>query len=144
MESQQYSNHKRIDPPYHYVLSLLTVAVVIGSIFHLVYSVGRGENLLLSLLLMGFSMIALLQFIYMRRYPMVAQDRAIRAEENLRHYAIAGKLLDSRLTIGQIIALRFASDAELPELAARAAQESMKPDDIKKAIRSWRADHHRV
>lgn len=83
-------------------------------------------------------------FIFIRSFPIKAQDRAIRAEENLRHYVLTGKLLDSRLRIGQIIALRFASEEELPELAQRAASENLKADDIKKEIRNWRMDHHRV
>ena len=73
-----------------------------------------------------------------------AQDRAIRAEENFRHYLLTGKPLDSRLRVSQIVALRFASDAEFPGLAVKAADEKLKNEDIKKLIQNWRADHHRV
>ena len=74
----------------------------------------------------------------------MAQDRAIKAEENLRHFALTGKLLDGRLTPSQIIALRFASDNEFVILADRAIIENLSNKDIKKAIQYWRADHHRV
>jgi hypothetical protein len=72
------------------------------------------------------------------------QDRAIRAEEKLRYFVLTGKPLDSRLRMGQIIALRFASDEELPTLARRAAEESLTPAQIKQAIQHWRADLRRV
>ncbi len=74
----------------------------------------------------------------------MAQDRAIRAEENFRYYLLTGKPLDSRLRIGQIIALRFASDAELPALAEQAIKENMSQKDIKMAIKNWKGDYHRV
>ena len=73
-----------------------------------------------------------------------AQDRAIRAEEQLRHYVLTGKLLDRRLTMRQIVALRFASDAEFVALAQRAVEQSMSPDAIKQAVKEWRADTYRV
>ena len=77
-------------------------------------------------------------------FPLKAQDRAIRAEENLRHYVLTGKLLDPKLTVRQIIGLRFASDREFVALAQKAAAESLSEDAIKKAIRNWRADTYRV
>ena len=81
---------------------------------------------------------------FVRIYALKAQDRAIRAEEALRHYILTGKPLDARLRMGQIIALRFASDNELPELAGRAVNENLTSQDIKKAIKDWRADYYRV
>jgi len=57
---------------------------------------------------------------------------------------LTGKLLDPRLSVGQIVALRFAADDELAALAARAARESMSPDAIKRAVQHWRADTYRV
>jgi len=57
---------------------------------------------------------------------------------------MTGKMLDPRLTIGQVIALRFASDEEFVPLARRAAEEGMTPDQIKRAVKNWRADLYRV
>jgi hypothetical protein len=86
----------------------------------------------------------LLLFFIARLFPLKAQDRAIRAEENLRHYVMTGKLLDPKLTIRQIIGLRFASDQEFVELAGRAVEENLSEDAIKKAVKNWRADTYRV
>jgi Family of unknown function (DUF6526) len=79
-----------------------------------------------------------------RIFALKAQDRAIRAEESLRHYVLTGKLLDPRLTVRQVVALRFASDGEFVDLAARAVEKSLPPKEIKRAIKSWRADEYRV
>jgi hypothetical protein len=57
---------------------------------------------------------------------------------------LTGKLLDGRLTVRQVVGLRFASDEEFPELSRKAAESGASEDDIKKSIRNWRADLYRV
>jgi hypothetical protein len=79
-----------------------------------------------------------------RIFAMKAQDRAIRAEENLRHFVLTGKLLDPRLSVRQIIGLRFAPDEEFVALARRAVEENLSETDIKKAVKNWKADTYRV
>ncbi len=145
MSTQNYSNHRQMVPGYHYLVYILlflalgfSVRVAYGAFFE----IHHGRLLAAILLLLSFA--TLLLTWYARLFPLKAQDRAIRAEENLRHYVHHGKLLDPRLSIRQIIALRFADDAEFPELANRAVNENMSPGDIKKAIKNWRADHYRV
>ncbi len=81
---------------------------------------------------------------FARAFALKAQDRAIRAEENLRHFVLTGKLLDSRLSVSQIIALRFASDDEFVALAQRAVTENLSNKQIKESIQHWRADYYRV
>lgn len=83
-------------------------------------------------------------FLVVRSYPLKAQDRAIRAEENLRHYVLTQKLLDPRLNVKQIVALRFASDEEFPSLCKKAAADQLSPDAIKKSIQKWRVDDYRI
>jgi len=73
-----------------------------------------------------------------------AQDRAIRAEENFRHYILTGKPISENLTTLQIVGLRFASDEEFVALAERGQQGKMSQLEIKKAIKNWRANTYRV
>ena len=144
METQTYSNHGRIVPLYHYVTFGIIVLTFIGSLVNLYHSLGDHQRLY-SASLISVTLIALMMvFFFARVFPLKAQDRAIRAEENLRHYVLTGKLLDPRLDTRQIIALRFASDGEFVALAQRAADESLPADEIKKAIKNWRADNYRV
>jgi hypothetical protein len=144
MQEQNLSNHARYIPLYHFVLAGVIFLSIIGSVVNLCNSMGDHQRLYsAALLVVVFACLALI-FFYMRAFALCAQDRAIRAEENLRHFAMTGKLLDSRLTVGQIIALRFASDAEFVELARKAADEKMSSGDIKKTIKTWRPDYHRV
>jgi L-cystine uptake protein TcyP (sodium:dicarboxylate symporter family) len=144
MEAQSYSNHRRFVPAFHFILVPLLLLTLIGSVVNLTHSLGDHQRLYSASLILVMS-IALLMLLFLARiFPLRAQDRAIRAEENLRHYVLSGKLLDSRLTIRQIIGLRFASDGEFPALAQRAAAESLSQDQIKKAVKNWRADTDRV
>lgn len=129
-------------PGFHYVTSLLMLALVGGAINYFLKS--TPENKYLASLLILAGVIFLLLFVYVRTFPLKAQDRAIRAEENLRYYSLTGKLLPSSLSIHQIIALRFAPDEELIALVDRAVSEHLSSKQIKEAIKNWKADHYRV
>jgi hypothetical protein len=144
MEEQSYAKHTKFAPPFHFFLIPLTLILLIGSFVNLYESMGDHSRLYNASLITGICLALALASFLARVFPLKAQDRAIRAEENLRHYVLTGKLLDPRLTVGQIIALRFASDAELPGLAQKAASESMAPADIKKSVKNWKADHDRL
>jgi hypothetical protein len=156
MSTQNYASHRRTDPMYHFVLLGLIVLTTGGAVVNLIRSLGDHGRIYLiqsgvdhgrvysaSLILVLTLMVALLAGLC-RVYALRAQDRAIRAEENLRHFVLTGKLLDPRIGIRQVIALRFASDEEFAALARRAAEEGLTPDAIKQAVRSWRADNYRV
>ncbi len=144
MPEQNFQNHAKIVPMYHRVLSLLILVTFIGSVVNLIQSWGDHSRLYNAALITAIAIILMIFFVFVRIFPLKAQDRAIRAEENLRHYVLTGKLLDPRLTLQQIVGLRFASDAEFPALAQRAAAESLTPKAIKQAVASWRADHDRL
>ena len=107
-------------------------------------SLGSHARLYSASLIVVLVVTSLMIALFCRVFSLKAQDRAIRAEENLRHYVLTGKLLDPRLGVGHIVALRFADDQEFAALAARAARESLSPDAIKRAVQHWRADTYRV
>lgn len=138
--NQNYKNHRRYHPLFHLILSFLLLLTLVGAIWFVI----RNGVSLSAILYLAIVVILVIMYLLIRQYPLKVQDRAIRAEENLRHYVLTGELLDSKLTIGQITALRFASDAELPELSVRAASQNLSPDDIKKQITNWKADYYRV
>ncbi|MGD0775118.1 MAG: DUF6526 family protein [Candidatus Solibacter sp.] len=144
MSTQNYENHAKYVTGYHIVLFLILVLTLIGSAVNLYHSIGDHSRLYSAALILVLTFCTLLLSYYARAFPLKAQDRAIRAEENLRHFVMTGKLLDARLSALQIVALRFASDGEFVALAARAANENLAPKDIKQAVKTWRADDYRV
>jgi hypothetical protein len=144
MAEQSYANHRRTVPLFHFVLLPVLLLTFIGSIVNLWQSIGDHERVYSAALIVVLSLVGILTALFARIFALKAQDRAIRAEENLRHLALTGKLLDPRLTSLHVVALRFASDGEFVALAQRAARENLKPDDIKRAIKQWKSDDYRV
>lgn len=144
MAEQNYKNHLQFVPLFHYTLAPLLILALIGAVTNFVRRIGDGSgrtaNTVILIMALGLFLLSYLA----RTFALRAQDRAIRAEENLRHFVLTGKLLDPRLTIGQIIGLRFASDAEFPALAQKAADSGMSNKEIKQSVQNWRADTYRV
>jgi hypothetical protein len=139
---QHYKNHSRYSVLFHLVTLPLLLAVIIGSFFNLYYT--THENLYSASLISLLSILVMIIAFKARGFALKAQDRAIRAEENFRYFMLTNKLPDSRLTMSQMIALRFASNDEFEALAERAANEKLSSAEIKKSIKNWRADFHRV
>jgi len=144
MQEQSYAKHAKIVTPFHRVLIPLAALSFIGSLVNLFQSFGDHSRLYNASLITALAAALVLLAFLARIFPLKAQDRAIRAEENLRHYVLTGKLLDARLTVKQIVGLRFASDAEFAALAKKAADEGLSPDAIKRSIQNWRPDHDRL
>jgi len=142
MGLQNYKNHRQIVYKYYLMAGVPILILIFFSVRKLSNSEGIERDNAILFLITGWVLLVML--FKSRGFALTAQDRAIRAEENLRHYVLTGKLLDGRLSIRQVIALRFASDEELPSLAQRAANENLTSDAIKKAINNWRADTYRV
>ncbi len=144
MKEQNFSNHIRLVPLYHFGVLLPILLLIACSSKSLYNHYQSGLGLMLpSIALLGSVMLFLVAF-YARGFALKAQDRAIRAEENLRYFAITGKLLDSKLKMGQIIALRFAPNNEFVDLAHLAAEKNLSQKEIKQAIKNWKADDNRV
>ena len=142
-KAQDYSSHRRWVPAYHFFLSALVLATLIGSVVNVIKSAGSA-GFYSATLLLAVSVALVLIFFFARSFALRAQDRVIRAEENLRCYLRTGQVLDPRLTVRQIVGLRFASDEEFEQLVDRAVNEQLSEDDIKKAIKNWRAAEYRV
>lgn len=142
MKEQNFKNHAKLVSGFHGVLFVALVALLAGSIYHLFRT--TSENLYLASLMVLIAIILILMAWYVRTFPLKAQDRAIRAEENMRHYVMTGKLLPSDLRMSQIIALRFASDDEFLPLMEKALKEKLSAKEIKSSIKSWKGDYYRV
>jgi hypothetical protein len=139
MKNQQnYRNHRRRSPVY--LFTALNVGLVIYSVIYLY----REDFSLPAWLFLGLSISLLALNSMFGFYTTRLQDRIIRTEENLRHFMLTGKALDSKLTLTQIVALRYASDTEFPGLCQQAVQENMTADQIKRSITHWQKDSLRV
>jgi Family of unknown function (DUF6526) len=139
---QNFSNYKRYDPLFHFFVLPVFAVLLVASIVHLVM---RPD--LHSVVLVVTAIAMAIVVFKLRIYPLKVQDRVIRLEERLRLATLLDPALRPRiseLTESQLIALRFASDAELPALAARALNEKLHASEIKKAIQQWRPDNWRL
>jgi hypothetical protein len=139
---QEYSNHRHLVPLYHFVTFAAMGVLLIGSILYLM--VNKDESYMLPFLFILMVLTLVSVSFHCRSFALKAQDRAIRAEENLRYFILTGKRLNQEISLYQIIALRFASDEEFVSLVARTIEQNLKPDEIKRLIKNWRPDYHRA
>jgi hypothetical protein len=139
---QTRSNHVRFDPAFHFFLVPALLLFFLWTVIHLVRH--------LESISVGFVVVAVLMLvtaIKARLYALKVQDRVIRFEERLRLSGLLPEPLRSRigeLTEAQLIALRFASEAEIPALVQRTLSENLPAKQIKEEIREWRPDYLRV
>lgn len=140
---QSFANHARMVPGFHYVTGLCTIVFVVWSMWHAMSTRSADAHFQM---LGAFGLLG--TFWYARAFPLKAQDRVIRLEEQLRLTRILPDDLRGRvdeLSARQLIALRFASDAEVPELVRWVLTDRVNDSkQIKQRIKAWRADHHRV
>jgi hypothetical protein len=139
---QNYANHVRRDPIFHFFLLPVLALTLVGAIAH---AVRRPEihSFWWVILVVAVNVLAF----RCRQYALKVQDRVIRLEERLRLMTVLPDPMLARigdLTESQLIGLRFASDAELPELVSRTLEEKLSSDQIKKAVKQWRPDEWRV
>ena len=142
--SQSYANHTRWHAPFHFFLGPGTLLLLILTIVNVVSALISGST-------PGFCCSSescrQCSLLLIRLNPLRAQDRLIRLEERLRLQALLPDAMHSRipeLSERQLVALRFASDAEVAALATQVLASNMPAKDIKKAIVTWRADTFRV
>ena len=141
-QPQNFANHRRIVPLYHFVIFGILAINFIWRLVHLVRWPSWGA-------LLDFAVAAALLgiFFYARSFSLTVQDRIIRLEMRLRLKEILPADLKPRigdLTRDQFIALRFASDAEMPDLMREVLTNNIvNRDEIKKRIKTWVPDHLR-
>jgi hypothetical protein len=141
-KNQTYRNHAQLVPLYHVFTFLAMVVLVAGAVYNVITC--SAEQVLQSWLLLLLVITLISVSFHNRSFVLKVQDRAIRAEENFRYFILTGKPLPHRLTIYQVIALRFASDEEFIPLVDRALNENLTPKEIKREVKNWKADYHRA
>jgi hypothetical protein len=142
-EAQSFKNHAKFFPPFHFVVLPIFLINIVSAIVHLVreFSARSMISLLvaIALLLLAFSA---------RIMVLTVQDRVIRLEMRLRMQQVLPVDLRARIgefTVGQLVALRFAGDAELPELARKVLQDKIADRKaIKQLVRDWQPDNLRA
>jgi hypothetical protein len=155
VDTQTFENHRRVVPGFHMVTFFLLVLNLIGAVVSLV----RSPSILTDSYVL-LSVAAGLLFVYVRQFATSNQDRIIRLEMATRFQRLAPDLVraaecacpqpvdgtsDRQFTIGQLVALRFASDEELPGLARQVlANKVTDGNQIKRMVKNWRADYARV
>lgn len=141
-KTQNLKNHARLDPPYH----IFVFAVYLLNLIYAIYQLWRQPQLY-SVWYLILSLAIIVPVLKLRTYPLKVQDRVIRLEERLRLQALAPQEWHAqiyRLSEQQLIALRFAADDEVVELAKQAIEHNLTGKQIKQRIRVWRPDEWRV
>ena len=142
-KQQSAASHARFVPGFHFVAGLMAIAYTLWTMYHL-YKTPRPGTLFPVL----GAMALMLVFWYTRQFPLAVQDRLIRLEERLRLARLMPPDMQAQcdqMSADQLIALRFASDAELPELAKKVMADNLHDRKaIKGMVREWRPDHMRA
>ena len=146
---QTFANHTRLDPPFHFFALPVFVLGLVLTLVHFFAHITQGDfrDHFHAFLLILLAAALLVVVIRERVYALKVQDRVIRLEERLRLAMLLPEPLRARipeLSEAQLVALRFASDAEIPKLVERTLKEKLSRADIKKAIQNWRPDYWRV
>jgi len=140
---QSFESHAKIVPGYHRWTTFFVALPTLYFIYRAAFDFSW-DRLALVLFAVGVILVGF----YARFFPLRVQDRLIRLEESLRMQRLLPAELNARaseLTTRQLVGLRFASDEELPELVKRVLDEKITDlTEIKRAVRSWRADHDRM
>lgn len=139
---QSFANHGKFDELFHFCIAPVSIINAGMSIWRLIRNPGV-EAIWPAV----FGLTLVVAAYRLRTYPLHAQDRVIRLEERLRiQRLMPGLSLDKieQISGPQIIALRFASDAELPALVDKTLSGNLEPKQIKQAIQNWRPDYYRL
>ena len=144
MSNQNLGNHTRFVPPFHFFV----LPVLLGNFLYSLYAWYKIGWSLGGLWRAIVAFAIAYGFVLVRVMSLTVQNRVIRLEETLRYERLLPPDLKARIaefTIGQIVSLRFASDAELPALARKVLDDKMEQRNaIKQLVKTWRADYLRA
>lgn len=144
MAEQNFANHTKIFPPFHYFV-LPVLLVNLGSSLYWLWKAGLTFRGIFGVFM---ALALILGFLSARMFALTVQDRVIRLEERLRYARLLPADLQPRIgefTVSQLVSLRFASDAELPALARKVLDEKMTERKvIKQLVKDWRPDYLRA
>jgi hypothetical protein len=144
MTEQSFANHGRYVPVYHFFAVPVFVVNFVWSLFRL-RTLGFSFAGVFGVLLAAALVVLVLEA---RLFALAVQDRVIRLEERVRYERILPEELRWRadeLTVNQFVALRFASDDELPQLMRKVLDEKLtERKAIKRVIKTWRPDSLRA
>lgn len=141
---QNFKNHIRYYAPHHFIfypVMLLVMGFCVGR------SLDNENRLIWIFLFLAFLSVTLLSFMLRQHYALTLQDRIVLQELRYRYFATTGQRLEpyeDKLSKGQLFALRFAPDEEMPALLEKAIAENLDPKAIKQSIKHWKADNQRV
>lgn len=143
MQQQSYKNHVRYYPPHHFIFYPVILLGTVAGVLHF-FMTYQVIWLFIAIL---FIVAGWLSYLMRQHYALTLQDRIVRQEVRFRYFTLTNQrfeVLEQQLSLSQVLALRFASDLELPGLVTRAIAEKMTPDEIKKAVKDWQGDYMRV
>ncbi|PZX54091.1 hypothetical protein LV85_01430 [Algoriphagus chordae] len=142
---QNFENHAKLYPLHHFVIMPMTLIFLGWTVARMDFS--TSDTVSDSFYFLLLALIVLLVSYLPRIYALKNQNRIIRLEMRQRYFYLTGTPFfekESLLTSPQIIALRFAGDEEFLALMDKSIKETTAPKEIKKSIKNWKADHHRV
>ena len=144
MDGQNFENHGRFVPSYHFFAVPVFLINFLWSLYRL-WKLGISFEGIFGVILAAAFLVLVLRA---RLFALAVQDRVIRLEERLRYERVLPADLQPRcaeLTIGQIVAMRFACDAELPGLARKVLDEKLtERKAIKQLVKNWKPDYLRA
>lgn len=145
MNPQNYKNHKRYYTPHHFIFYPVALLLFIISIYEALKNNESSLQWWMFAAIIG--LITSLAYMLRQHYALGNQNRIVRLEVRFRYYRLTHKNfeeIEKQLTLSQILALRFASDQEFVELAEKAVNEKLSPNEIKKQIKNWVPDYLRA
>ena len=144
-KTQSFQNHAKYYPYHHFFIIPLVLILLGWTIARIDFSTLQSTSESIYFLLLG--LIILIISYLPRIYALKNQNRIIRLEMRQHYFYLTGKPFyekEIQLSSAQIIALRFAGDDEILALIEKTINEKTAPKEIKKSIKNWKADHHRV